>query len=172
MHVCRLCVGGDASRVNGAGPRGARRRARCAATAGFFPAAGGRHRQAGARHVLCRHGRVRLPRGAQHERVLLGRARARRVRGVTPGERSLPHVRIMRISAAEVRSVRRVSIPRPPSVVPGLFLSAQVLNNTPLSYPADLWALGSVVFQVRADVAVSGLRRARAAAGREEVGVA
>lgn len=24
----------------------------------------------------------------------------------------------------------------------------QVLNNTPLSYPADLWALGSLVFQV------------------------
>ncbi len=27
-------------------------------------------------------------------------------------------------------------------------LLSQVLNNTPLSYPADLWALGSVVFQV------------------------
>ncbi len=26
----------------------------------------------------------------------------------------------------------------------------QVLNNTPLSYPADLWALGSLIFQVGA----------------------
>jgi len=32
-----------------------------------------------------------------------------------------------------------------------LCMRLQVLQNQPLSYPADLWALGCIVFQVRAE---------------------